>query len=98
MQAFKGIKSLIVSALFNTANYKGQNPLWEGINYDGPDPERPISPLPERVKAESLLQQAILDLTNPPCRYVRQPKKDAQCLGNICMQYLPITDSLLMSF
>ena len=71
MQAFKGIKSLIVSALFNTANNKGQNPLWEGINYDGPDPERPMSPLPEREKAEAVLQRAILDLTNPPCRCVR---------------------------
>ena len=86
MQAFKGIKSLIVSALFNTANNKGQNPLWEGIKYNGPDPERRISPLPAREKAEAVLQRAILDLTNPPCRCVRQPagafpvSEQSQCL------------------
>ena len=67
-QAFKGLKSLAVNALFNATNSKGQNPLWEGILYEGPDPERPLSPTEQRKNAEAMLQKAILDLTNPPCR------------------------------
>lgn len=70
LQAFKGIKSLIVSSLFNAANTKGQNPLWPGIKYDGPDPDRPLSPTEQRQRAEAVLQRAIIDLTNPPCRYI----------------------------
>ena len=68
LQALKGLKSLVVNALFNATNTKGQNPLWEGIKYDGPDPERPVVPSKERTDAEAVLQRAILDLTNPPCR------------------------------
>ena len=68
LQALKGLKSLVVNALFNATNTKGQNPLWEGIKYDGPDPERPVNPSKERTDAEAVLQRAILDLTNPPCR------------------------------
>ena len=67
-QAFKGLKSLIVNALFNATNSKGQNPLWEGILYEGPDLQRPVSPMEARKKAEAVLQKAILDLTNPPCK------------------------------
>lgn len=32
-QAFKGIKSLIVSTIFNGLPAKGENPLWRGIGY-----------------------------------------------------------------
>ena len=32
-QAFKGIKSLIVSSIFNGLPAKGNNPLWRGIGY-----------------------------------------------------------------
>jgi len=57
-----------VNALFNATNAKGQNPLWEGIKYEGPDPNRPESPREQRKQAEAVLLKAILDLTNPPCR------------------------------
>ena len=57
-----------MNALFNATNSKGQNPLWEGILYEGPDPQRPLSPMEARKQAEAILQKAILDLTNPPCR------------------------------
>lgn len=32
-QAFKGIKSLVVSTIFNGLPAKGDNPLWAGIGY-----------------------------------------------------------------
>lgn len=35
MQAFKGLKSIIVSTIFNAADDKGRNPLWPGILYEG---------------------------------------------------------------
>lgn len=67
-QAFKGIKSLIVSTIFNALTPKSDNPLWPGIGYEGPDPERPLAPNQERLKAEAVLQQAMLDLTDSPCK------------------------------
>ncbi len=67
-QAFKGIKSLITSTVFNALGPKGINPLWPGIGYAGPDPERPLSPSQERLKAEAVLQQAMLDLADTPCK------------------------------
>ncbi len=67
-QAFKGIKSLITSTIFNALGPKGINPLWPGIGYAGPDPERPLAPSQERLKAEAVLQQAMLDLGGTPCK------------------------------
>ena len=34
-QAFKGIRSLITSTLFNATDSKGRNPLWPAIMYEG---------------------------------------------------------------
>lgn len=34
-QAFKGLKSIIVSTIFNASDEKGRNPLWPGIMYEG---------------------------------------------------------------
>ena len=67
-QAFKGIKSLITSTIFNALGPKGINPLWPGIGYAGPDPERPLSPSQERLEAEAVIQQATLDLAHTPCK------------------------------
>ena len=67
-QAFKGIKSLITSTIFNALGPKGINPLWPGIGYAGPDPERPLAPSQERLKAEAVLQLAMLDLSGTPCK------------------------------
>ena len=36
--------------------------------YAGPDPERPMEPSQERLKAEATLQQAMLDMSDPPCK------------------------------
>ena len=35
MQAFKGIKSLLMSTLFSYTAADGTNPLWPGIQYAG---------------------------------------------------------------
>ena len=34
-QAFKGIRSLITTTLFNATDSKGRNPLWPAIMYEG---------------------------------------------------------------
>lgn len=57
-----------MSTIFNAVGAKGNNPLWAGIGYAGSDPERPLAPSRERLKAEAILGQAILDLTDPPCK------------------------------
>ncbi|CAL8471165.1 g10707 [Coccomyxa elongata] len=61
-QAFKGIKSLIVSSIFKATDEKGRNLLWPAIMYAGTDPERPLTPLPERLSAEKILAEALLDI------------------------------------
>jgi len=35
VQAFKGIKALVLNTLFNAVDAKGVNPLWPGILYEG---------------------------------------------------------------
>ncbi len=35
MQAFKGIKSLLMSTVFTYTDSKGENPFWPGIQYAG---------------------------------------------------------------
>ncbi len=71
-QAFKGIKSLITSTIFNALGPKGINPLWPGIGYAGPDPERPLAPNQERLRAEAVLQRGTLDLADAPCKTLEE--------------------------
>ena len=35
LQAFKGIKGLLMSTVFTYTNSKGENPFWPGIQYAG---------------------------------------------------------------
>ena len=67
-QAFKGLRSLILSTAFNATTAKGGNPLWPGIGYEGPDPERAQKPTQARLQAEAVLQRAMLHVGNAPCK------------------------------
>ena len=67
-QAFKGLRSLILSTAFNATMAKGGNPLWPGIGYEGPDPERAQKPTQARLQAEAVLQQAMLHVGDAPCK------------------------------
>ncbi|CAL8471472.1 g11014 [Coccomyxa elongata] len=67
-KAFKGLKSIIASTIFNASDEKGRNPLWPAILYAGGDPERPLVPLPVRRSAEAALADAILDLADVACK------------------------------
>ena len=68
VQAFKGLRSLILSTAFNATMAKGGNPLWPGIGYEGPDPERSQKPTQARLQAEAVLQQGMLHVGNAPCK------------------------------
>ena len=67
-QAFKGLRSLILSTAFNATMAKGGNPLWPGIGYEGPDPERAQKPTQARLQAEAVLQRAMLHVGDAPCK------------------------------
>ena len=67
-QAFKGLRSLILSTAFNATMAKGGNPLWPGIGYEGPNPERAQKPTQARLQAEAVLQQGMLHVGNAPCK------------------------------
>ena len=43
-------------------------PLWPGIGYKGPDPERSQKPGQARLQAEAVLQQAMLHVGDAPCK------------------------------
>jgi hypothetical protein len=52
------------------------------LRYTGPNPERVRKPSQERLSAEAILQEAMLDMSDPPCKtleelleYVRSTKK-----------------------
>lgn len=40
-QGFKGLKSIVLSTLFNCLDMHGSNPLWPTIGYQGAPPRRP---------------------------------------------------------
>ena len=67
-QAFKGLRSLILSTAFNATMAKGGNPLWPGIGYEGPDLERAQKPTQARLQAEAVLQQGMLHVGDAPCK------------------------------
>ncbi|CAK0785523.1 hypothetical protein CVIRNUC_008733 [Coccomyxa viridis] len=67
-KAFKGLRSLILSTAFNATMAKGGNPLWPGIGYEGPNPERAQKPTQARLQAEAVLQQGMLHVGNAPCK------------------------------
>ena len=67
-QAFKGLRSLILSTAFNATTAEGGNPLWPGIGYEGPDLERSQKPTQARLQAEAVLQQAVLHVGDAPCK------------------------------
>ena len=67
-QAFKGLRSLILSTAFNATMAKGGNPLWPGIGYEGPDPERAQKPTQARLQAEAVLQRGMLHVGDAPCK------------------------------
>ena len=67
-QAFKGPRSLILSTAFNAATAEGGNPLWPGIGYEGADPERSQKPSQARMRAEAVLQQAVLHVGDTHCK------------------------------
>ena len=41
-QGFKGMKSLVLSTLFNCLDMRGSNPLWSAVGYAGAPP--PVLP------------------------------------------------------
>ena len=67
-QAFKGLRSLILSTVFNATTAEGGNPLWPGIGYEGPDAQRSQKPIQARLQAEAVLQQAVLHVGDAPCK------------------------------
>ncbi|KAK9827599.1 hypothetical protein WJX81_002935 [Elliptochloris bilobata] len=71
-KGFKGLKSLVLSTLFNCLDMRGSNPLWPAIGYPGADPARPKEPCAAKLASEAALVGATLDLATAVCRNTGQ--------------------------
>ncbi|CAL8466534.1 g6070 [Coccomyxa elongata] len=63
LEAFKGVKGVLMSTVFSYHDAKGRNPLWLDILYKGPDPERPAQLEESRAASENELRAATLDIS-----------------------------------
>ena len=57
-QGFKGMKSLVLSTLFNCLDMRGSNPLWPAVGYSGARPPHPDTlnlNMPTRARFQTAL-------------------------------------------
>lgn len=47
VQAFKGLKSILMSTMFGTLSPEGGSPLLSALRYPIIDPGRPLAPIPQ---------------------------------------------------
>ncbi|CAL5227030.1 g9925 [Coccomyxa viridis] len=79
LQAFKGIKSLLMSTVFSYTNSKGQNIFWPGIQYAGPDPRRPEMPSEGKLRSEKAICAASIHLND--CKDAGGLRESLEALG-----------------
>jgi hypothetical protein len=63
VQAFKGLKSLLMSAQFTQLGSDGTSPLLAALGYPTGDPQRPPAPAPPAAAAEAAVAAALVDLS-----------------------------------
>lgn len=82
-QGFKGLKSIVLSTLFNCLDMHGSNPLWPTIGYQGAPPRRPRNTCARsHLSATWLPGHACINIFRVGCTlpYPSFPARGAACL------------------